>query len=116
MSNYFLGNTQEQVLGNVPTIFYGMRRDDEGNLYFVRTNQISGEAVTINAPGDLDDNYEDFTFGTDYVAGIDENHEIVSANLKYPQYKCQNSNLYYYVNSEGQLVVRVNQKYTYPDS
>lgn len=116
MSNYFLGNTQEQILGNISTIFYGMRRDDEGNLYFARTNQISGEAITINAPGDLDDNYEDFTFGVDYVGGIDENHEILFTNLKYPQYKWQNSNLYYYVNSEGELVVRVNQKYTYPDS
>jgi|688.fasta_scaffold47242_3 hypothetical protein len=113
MSNYFLGNTQEQVLGDIPKFFYALRRDTEGNLYFARVNQISGEPITINNIGDVDSNYEDFTFGTNYFDGIDEDHEPLKENLKYPQYKWEARDLYYYVNAEGELVVRINQKYTY---
>jgi hypothetical protein len=114
MSNYFFGNTQEQVLGDIPKFFYGIRRTEEGSLYFVRINQLGDETLTINNPGDAQDNFEDFEAGIDFFEGRNVNHEIIYPNLKYEQYKWENRNLYYYVNSNGELVVRIDQKYTYP--
>lgn len=114
MSNYFFGNTQEQVLGDVPKYFYGLRRTEDGSLFFARINQLSGESLTINNPGDVENNYDDFEAGVDFFEGRNANHEIVYENLKYEQYRWENRNLYYYINDNGELVVRIDQKYTYP--
>lgn len=114
MSNYFFGNTQEQVLGDIPKYFYGLRRNEDGSLFFARINQLSGESLTINNPGNPEDNYEDFEAGIDFFEGRNVNHEIVYDNLKYEQYRWENRNLYYYINDNGELVLRIDQKYTYP--
>jgi hypothetical protein len=114
MSNYFFGNTQEQVLGNAPKFFYGLRRTAEGSLYFARINQLSNESLTINNPGDPLENFDEFEVGIDFYEGRNANHEIVFENLKYEQYRWDNRSLFYYVNENGELVVRINQSYTYP--
>jgi len=36
--------------------------------------------------------------------------------LQWDQYRWDNKNMYYYVNSEGELVVRINQSYAYDPS
>jgi hypothetical protein len=114
MSNYFFGNTQEQVLGNAPKFFYGLRRTAEGSLYFARINQLSNDSLTINNPGDPLENFDEFEVGIDFYEGRNANHEIVFENLKYEQYRWDNRSLFYYVNENGELVVRINQSYTYP--
>lgn len=113
---YFLGSTPQETLGQSTRFFYGLRRNDDGELFFVRTDQLRGldEAVELNIPGVADDNYEDFKAGTDYLDGIDVDHNTVNPNLKYPQYKWDDRPLFYYVDSNGYLVIRINRGYTYP--
>ena len=115
MSKYFLGRTQDDLLGDQPRYFYALRRTDDGELYFARVNQSSREdSVEINVPGDPEENYTDLEVGIDFFEGRNVNHDLVFDNLKYEQYRWENRSLYYYIDEEGQLVVRVDSKYNYP--
>jgi len=119
MSNYFLGNEKPEVNDTSPNYFYALRRTDDGDLYFTRVNQLSkNETIQINASGDVNDDYTGFDVGQDFFEGRDIFHNLVHPNLNYEQMKWDNRNLFYYVNSEGELVVRIGQTYQYdtPDN
>ena len=114
-STYYIGTSPEESLGDSPRYFYGLRRNDHGELFFVRSDQLADiDDVTINEPGSLADTFQDFEAGVDYLDGIDAEHEILYENMKYPQYKWDNRSLFFYVDSQGQLVIRINRGYTYP--
>jgi len=64
------------ILGEgVPRYFYGIRRDEDGDLFFVRIDQ---------------------------------------KNLKYEQYRWDARPVFYYIDDEGNLTLRVNEGYDYP--
>jgi len=44
---------------------------------------------------------------------LEEDHSRPYTNLQWDQYRWDNKNMYYYVNSEGELVVRINQSFNY---
>jgi cytochrome oxidase Cu insertion factor (SCO1/SenC/PrrC family) len=114
-STYYIGTSPEESLGDSPRYFYGLRRNDQGELFFIRSDQLADiDDVTINQPGSLADTFQDFEAGVDYLDGIDAEHEILYENMKYPQYKWDNRSLFFYVDSQGQLVIRINRGYTYP--
>ena len=114
MSNYYLGTPPELVLGDSPRYFYALRRNSNGSLYLIKNDNIKdGQSIEINEPGELSGNYNDFEVGVDFYEGINVNHQEVFANLKYPQYRWDNRSILYFINSEGELVARVNQGYTY---
>lgn len=114
-SNYQFGRSQEDILGDTPKYFYALRRTDEGEVYFARVNNLSREdGVQINKDGTADGNYPDFEVGVDFFEGRDVTHEEVYDNLKYEQMRWDNRNLYYYIDADGQLVVRTDTKYQYP--
>jgi hypothetical protein len=114
-SNYYLGQSIQEVLGESPRFLYLIRRNDDGELFFVRSDQLKDkDSITINLPGDILENFEEFEVGEDFFEGIDVNHEPVYSNLVWPQYKWTSQNLLYYVDEEGQFVKRVNQNYAYP--
>ena len=52
--------------------------------------------------------------GIDFLEGRDVNHDVVYGNLTYEQYRWDNRNLYYYIDDDGQLVVRISEEYLYP--
>lgn len=113
--NYFFGRDKSTSLGNDPAYFYGLRRTDDGELYFARVNQLSREdSVTINNEGTADGNYTDFEQGVDFFEGRDVYHELVFENLNYEQYRWDDKSLYYYIDDAGNLVVRTHTKYQYP--
>ena len=115
-SNYFFGRDPDELLGGAPRYFYGLKRSDDGELTFTRVNQLSREdGIEINEPGDIAENYEDFEVGVDFFEGRDVNHNIVFDNLLYEQYRWDDRSVYYYVDSDGQLVARINTKYDYPN-
>jgi hypothetical protein len=115
MSNYYLGTSPENILGNTPRYFYALRKNENGSLYFVKNDNIKdGQVININNLGNLEDNYNDFEEGVDFYEGINVNHIAEFANLKYPQYRWDNRSVLYYIDNDGQLVVRLNQGYTYP--
>lgn len=114
-ANYYLGTSPEQSLGDSPRYWYALRRNSDGELYVVRSDQlIDSEDYEINIPGPPADNFEDFEPGIDYFEGIAENHEPEYANMFYTQYKWDNRSIFYYVDEEGQLVQRIFKTYSYP--
>jgi hypothetical protein len=88
-STYYLGTSPDEALGDSPRYFYGLRRNNDGELFFVRSDQLKDtDDVEINTSGSINETFEDFEAGIDFLDGIDTNHELVYDNLKYPQYKC----------------------------
>ena len=72
-------------------------------------------------PGAIVDNYEGFDQGEDFYEGRDLNHAKPFKNLKYEQFRWDDVNLNYCINSEGEFVVRLNSKVgdgtiTYPQT
>ena len=102
--------------------FYGLRRTDEGELYIGKVDQLSAnDPITINLPGNIDDNYKDFDQGYDFYEGRDLNHSKPFVNLKYEQFRWDDVNLNYYINDEGEFVVWLNSNrgdgtITYPQT
>ena len=114
-SNYYLGRDPVETLGASPRYWYALRRNDDGELYIVRSDQvIDKESYELNTPGDPAENFEDFEVGVDYFDGIDAEHEKVYENMKYTQYRWDDRSIFYYIDSQGQLVQRIFQGYTYP--
>jgi len=119
MSNpYYAGSVSlNDILGQGQSrYFYGLRRDDEGMLYFGKVDQVTGEgSITINIEGLTENNFEEFEYGVDFFDGrLEEDHTRPFKNLYWDQYRWDNKNISYYINENGIFVVRVNQAYTYP--
>ena len=114
---YYVGQVSiTDLLGNDnPRFFYGLKRTTEGTLYFTKIGQLIGtESVRINVPGPASQDFEDFEYGVDFFDGrLAEDHSRPYANLNFDQYRWDQRNCYYYINSSGELVIRVNQAYTY---
>ena len=95
--------------------FYGLRRTEQGELYMVKADLLQLEdGVQLNRPGNIDENYNNWSRGEDFFEGRDQQHRKVYPNLVYEQYKWDGRNLFYYVNKEGELVLKVNEAHTYP--
>lgn len=117
MSNY-TGFDPQTMLSSVENrYFYGLRRTDEGELFLGKLDQTkTDDFITINNPGIPEDDYPFFEEGQNFFEGRTSDHERIYQNLNYEQYRWDNRNLYYYVNEEGELVIRTNQTYTYDDT
>ncbi len=117
---YFVGNetNQSDLLGaDNPRFFYGLSRDEAGQVTFTRVDQLMSEdAITVNNLGAGAGNFEDFEYGVDFFDGrAAEDHTRPYENLNFDQYRWDNKNIYYYINAQGQLVARTNKAYTnYP--
>ena len=117
MSSY-TGFTPDHINGAVQDrFFYGLRRTDDGELFLAKSDQLkTQDSITINNPGDPTNNYPSFEQGQDFNEGRDVNHNLIYENLNYEQFRWDDRNIQYYVNAEGELIARVNQKYTYDDN
>lgn len=114
-NNYYLGRDPIETLGDSPRYWYALRRNEDGELFIVRSDQVTDkESYNLNLPGDPIENFEDFEPGVDYFEGVDENHEKVFDNIYYTQYRWDDRSMFYYVDNEGNLVQRIFQGYSYP--
>lgn len=114
--NYYLGTTPQVALGDSPRYLYMIRRNEDGELFLLRSDQLKDkDSIELNIPGPPEENFEDFEPGIDYFEGIAEDHEIEYDNLIWVQYRWDNRNTLYYIDDEGRLVQRINQGYTYPE-
>lgn len=115
---HYVGNTPKDVLdGLIKRYFYGLRRNEDGELFFVRLDQLGvgdDNSIVINELGNAEENFPDFEEGINFLDGIDQNHDIVYDNLRYQQIKWDGRSLLYYIAEDGQLVVRISEGYTYP--
>ena len=114
-NNYYLGRDPVETLGNSPRYWYALRRNEDGELFIVRSDQVTDkESYELNTPGDPAENFEDFEPGVDYFEGVDATHEKVLDNIKYTQYRWDDRSIFYYVDAQGNLVQRIFQGYSYP--
>lgn len=96
--------------------FYGLLRNDDGEIFFTKVNASDPDAVlTVNFPGDPKDNYPNFEFGDDFYEGRNAQHNIVYKNLAFEQFRFHDMNGYYYINEEGELVFKHNRPHTYEE-
>jgi uncharacterized UPF0160 family protein len=116
MSTY-IGTSAETVYGEVQNrYFYGLRRTDNGELFLGKVDQLKKtDSLTINNPGDPTENYPNFEEGQDFYEGRNVYHNLVYENLNYEQFRWDDRNVLYYINDEGELVLRINQNHTYTD-
>jgi hypothetical protein len=115
---YYVGNeyNSNDLLGEGnPRYFYGLQRQDDGTLYFYKVDQITSSAsIQINVPGSSANNFENFEYGVDYFDGRNATtHTRPYPNLVFDQYRWDSKNCYYFLDSQGNLVVQINQPYTY---
>jgi hypothetical protein len=114
-SPYYLGQSPDEALGDSPRFLYALRRNEDGELFLLRSDQlIDKSSIELNTPGDPTENFEDFEPGVNYFDGVAEDHEVEFDNLVWTQYRWDNRNMLYYLDSEGRLTQRINQGYTYP--
>jgi len=118
---YFVGGTPQDILqGLAKKYLYGLRRNDDGELFLFRIDQLNGgdeNSIVINEQGTSVENFPDFEEGISYLDGVDENHDIVYPNLRYPQLKWDSRSLTFYVEEgTGQFVQRVSEDYNYPEN
>ena len=121
MSTYYVGNNPDQLIAQLgeARYLYALRRDEQGYLYLYKTDQLAGndDVFQVNKIGDdPTKDYTDFEFGVDFFDGRLENHEIDPniENINWEQYRWDSRNIFYYINDNGEFVVRVNQPYDYP--
>ena len=119
---YYVGNEYNlnDLLGEGnPRFFYGLRRQDgganDGTLYFEKIDQLSStDTITLNVPGSNLNNFENFEYGVDFYDGrLATDHSRPYTNLVFDQYRFDGKNCYYYINANGELIVRINQVYPY---
>jgi hypothetical protein len=119
---YYIGNefNLNDLLGDGnPRYLYALTRSDpDGTLYFYKIDQItSTDTLTINVPGAASGNFESFEYGVDFFDGrLATNHSRPYPNLAFDQYRWDNKNCFYFIDDQGELVVRINQAYIYAPS
>lgn len=114
-NNYYFGRSPTESLGDSPRYWYALRRNEDGELFLVRSDQLTDlDSYELNIPGPVTEDFEDFEPGIDFLEGIDQNHELEYDNLFYPQYKWDDRSLFYYVDDNGMFVLRINRGYNYP--
>lgn len=118
--SYYIGTTPAEVAaGFIKRYFYGLRRNEDGELFLVVLDQLRGgeqNVVIVNDLGVAAENYPDFEEGIDFLDGIDVDHEQLYPNLRYQQFKWENRSLLYYIEDEtGFFVQRISEAYEYPD-
>jgi len=116
MSYNYVGQSYDNIAGQYqPRYFYALRRTDAGDLYFARVDQLQNtDSITLNNPGNTSDNYDNFELGSDFFEGRDVTHNLVYPNLNYEQWRWDERSVYYYIDSNGNLVARIGQGYSYP--
>lgn len=118
-NNYYLGQTPEEFFNKNERYFYGIRRDENGFLALSKINMDSStdsiEVNNLNTTGSIEQTYDGFEEGVDFFDGVDAARNKNFQGLKYEQYKWSADDLYYYVDGNGQLCVRINVPYNYSE-
>lgn len=114
--SYYIG-TQPSDLSEdkASRFFYAIRRTDDGLLYFVKVDQLrDDDEIVINNPGLTENDFTEFEYGVDFFDGrLEEDHSRPYSNLQWDQYRWDSRSLFYYINEQGEFVVRINKEYTY---
>jgi hypothetical protein len=110
----FIGAT-----GNTPpSYFYRLTRDSTGYLVFTKVDlNADGTAVVINnnTVSTAEAEQQQFDISNDTVViNIDAGHEIINLAAGHSQYKIKPEDLLYFINDNGDMIVRINGSRDYP--
>jgi hypothetical protein len=94
MSTFYLGSNPADASGDAASRFF----------------------YAIKSPGLNENDFKEFEYGVDFFDGrLESDHSRPYSNLEYDQYRWGSRNVFYYINDNGEFVVRLNQEYIYPD-
>lgn len=116
MTNY-IGPTG--ALATSPKYFYRLSRDDSGYLIFTKIDLNADTETVIINDNTLSTNEEDqipldLTNDT-VVVNIDAGHEVIKLAGGYSQYKVKADDLVYFIDNDGNMILRINGSYNYPE-
>jgi hypothetical protein len=115
--NNMVGNNNDEMDNHNYRYFYGLKRNDDGELFLTRVDINDPDAVLeINAPGDPLNNFNDFQEGQDFFEGRDSRHDLIYKNLNFEQLRWDSKRLVYYINDQGELIQRRGRDYTHEDN
>lgn len=119
-NNYYLGQTPEEFFNQTSRYFYGLARTDDGFIAVTKINlDIDSEPVSLENPAAITDytqTFDQFEEGVDFFEGVDQVTRMPNyQGMKYEQYKWSPDDLYYYVDGDGNLVVRTDFPYNYSE-
>lgn len=118
-NSYYAGQTPEEYFNKTEKYFYGVKRDAEGFLVVTKVNLDTStdsiDIVDLPSMGDLSQTFDMLEEGVDFFEGIDTDRTNNYEGLNFEQYKWSADDLYYYVDGEGRLCVRVNVAYNYAE-
>jgi len=104
--------------GLPPNYFYRLSRDSSGYLVFTKVDlNADGTEVVINTNASItaEGDQQSFDISSDAVViNIDANHELINQAAGHSQYKIKPEDLLYFINENGDLIVRINGSYDYP--
>lgn len=117
---YYIGRTLDSYNKREERYFYGLKRDDQTGFVTVDKVNLDKSLDTVqlvNLEGLTGSKtvFENLQEGVDFFEGRNVDHELKYDGLNYEQYKWSADDLYYYIDSEGQLTVRINSPYYYPE-
>ena len=110
----FIGAT-----GDTPqSYFYRLTRDSTGYLTFTKVDlNADGSEVVINnnTVTTAETEQQQFDISNDTVViNIDAGHNVIDLAAGYSQYKIKPEDLLYFINDNGDMIVRINGSRDYP--
>lgn len=115
--NYYIGNIGADSPLGTPKFryFYALRVNEDGELFLTKIDQWTEDfSLQINNPGNDVDNWDFFEVGFDYFDNVDpvtKNKE--HKNLSVDQYRFDERSVFYYIDEDGNLVLRIGRTYDY---
>ena len=97
--------------------FYKITRNSNQELILTKIALNSSTETVVGNDPELEINNVKHAFqgfGTDYVViNTDASHVVIDPPLGVSQYKVRNDDINYFVDNNGNLIARINSKYTY---
>lgn len=118
--SYYIGRNLDSYNKREERYFYGLKRNDDTGFVIIDKVNLdksldSLELVNLDGLTGTKTVFENLQEGVDFFEGRSVDHELKYDGLNYEQYKWSTDDLYYYIDSEGQLSVRINKPYYYPE-
>ena len=104
--------------GIPPSYFYRLTRDSTGYLTFTKIDlnaDTSEIAINNNTVSTMETEQQQFDISSDTVViNIDSGHNVIDLAAGHSQYKIKPEDLLYFINDNGDMIVRINGSRTYP--
>lgn len=104
--------------GLPPSYFYKLSRDATGYLVFTKVDLNADTTAVVVNNNSVDtgaEQQQQFDIGSDVVVvNVNADHEIIDSAAGHSQYKIKPEDLVYFINDNGDMIVRINGSYDYP--